>query len=246
MKKEVALKATNEMLHGKLLSVQDAEAVWGWSSPAGSIRARRRADMIIQSSNLGKNTRILEIGCGTGLFTEIFSQTEANITALDISEELLNKAMLRNLPATRVTFLKARFEEHDFKGQFDAVIGSSVLHHLELDTALEKIHAILKPGGIACFTEPNMLNPQIFLERNFRKLFPAVSADETAFIRCKFLRQLLAAGFQDVAIIPFDWLHPATPVFLIPFVKLMGGILEKIPIMKEFAGSLYIFARRKL
>jgi 2-polyprenyl-3-methyl-5-hydroxy-6-metoxy-1,4-benzoquinol methylase len=35
------------------------------------------------------------------------------------------------------------------EGPFDAVIGSSVLHHLEIEEAVPKIYALLKPGSAA-------------------------------------------------------------------------------------------------
>jgi SAM-dependent methyltransferase len=37
---------------------------------------------------------------------------------------------------------------------FDAVYGSSTLHHLNIDQAAKEVHRILKPGGHAVFREP--------------------------------------------------------------------------------------------
>lgn len=92
------------------------------------------------------------------------------------------------------------------------------------------------------FTEPNMLNPQIALQKNVpylkRKL--GDSPDETAFFRKKLHRSLIRHDFSNVSIIPFDWLHPATPIRLIPFVDSLGKFMEVTPILKEFAGSLYL------
>jgi len=178
------------------------------------------------------------------MFTEMFAQTRCNIVAVDISNDLLEKARLRNLPEERVQFINKRFEDCALEGPFDAVIGSSVLHHLEVVEALSKIYELLKPGGTLCFAEPNMLNPQIFAERKFRRFFPKISADETAFVRSSLKRSLEKTGFVDCAITPFDWLHPAVPEKLIPAVSATGRVLEKIPLIREFSGSLHISAMR--
>ena len=55
---------------------------------------------------------------------------------------------------------------------------------------------------------------------------------------------LRAHGFEDVRIVPFDWLHPATPPRLIGVVQAIGRVLERVPGAREFAGSLIITARR--
>jgi SAM-dependent methyltransferase len=156
----------------------------------------------------------------------------------------LEKARKRNLPAERVLFKESRFEDCDIDGPFDAVIGSSVLHHLDIETALAKIFNLLKPGGFLCFAEPNAINPQVFLMFRFRSYFPEVSPDENPFLRWRLKDKLIRAGFDVPEIIPFDWLHPATPPPLIDVVDKMGQMMEKIPFLREFAGSLLICARR--
>jgi len=241
------LRGEREIDHGKMLARGDPEITWGWKTPAGQLRARRRAELISSAARLGPGVLALEVGCGTGMFTEMFAQTGARLVAVDISAELLKKAYDRNLPPEKVQFREKRFEECDVDGPFDAIIGSAVLHHLELEESLARIQNLLRPGGIMSFAEPNMLNPQVFIERKFTFLRPwlsYVSPDETAFVRWKLGRMLREAGFSDVKIRPFDWLHPSTPTSLTGIVGGVGRILEKVPILREFAGSLHIVCRR--
>lgn len=238
-------RAEHEVSHGRWLAEQDTEKVWGWNTPAGRLRARRRAQKIIDGARIQPKSRVLEIGCGTGLFTAIFAATGAHVVAVDISPELLAKARQRNLPAAQVVFLEKRFEECELEGPFDAVIGSSVLHHLDIDQSIERIKALLKRGGRIGFAEPNMLNPQVYLERKFHYLpmFSYTSPDETAFIRWKLAAKLLDTGFHDITIEPFDWLHPFTPKHLIGAVQTVGRLIEAIPVAREFSGSLAISAQ---
>ncbi len=253
---------TNEIQHGEHLAAGDTEMLWGWGTPAGRKRAERRGLLISKSGKLGPGKRVLEIGCGTGMFTEIFAATGADVTAVDLSPELLVKARSRQLPTARIRFLEKPFEECDVDGPFDAVIGSSVLHHLDMRRALPKIFSLLKSGGYFSFAEPNMLNPQVWAERHFRQFFPYVSPNETAFVRWVLKRQMALLesnlahkekteiavidpfGFTSITIIPFDWLHPAVPPPLMEMVQGVGAFFEKMPFVREFAGSLLITARK--
>lgn len=235
-----------EWQHSRKLAMADTERIWGWSTPAGRVRAERRGALISRRAALQPAMQVLEIGCGTGLFTEIFARSGAVITAVDISEELIAKAMTRGLPRDRVSFMAVPFEDAFINREFDAVVGSSVLHHLQPDEALCRIFRLLKAGGIMVFAEPNMLNPQTILQKNlpFLKAMMGESPDETAFLPWKVRRLLEETGFVEVEVLPFDWLHPLTPRYLITMIANLGVCCERVPFLRYFAGSLLISARR--
>ncbi len=237
-------RAEHELSHGRRLAAGDPEATWGWGSAAGRARARRRAALIAEAAGLRPGLRVLELGCGAGLFSELFAAHGVELVATDLSPELLAHARARGL--ARVRFVERRVEEWS-EGPFDAVVGSSILHHLDLALALPRLHAALRPGGAAAFAEPNLLNPQVYLERRLRRLpwFSYVTPDETAFVRWSLRRALVDAGFVDVTVEPFDWLHPAVPAPLVGAVALLGGVLERVPLLREWSGSLLIRARRR-
>ena len=234
-----------------MLAASESEETWGWTTPAGQSRARRRADLIIDAAGVRPGQSVLEIGCGTGMFTERFAATGARIVAVDISPDLLAKAIDRRLPADRVRFEQRRFETLELSDPsiqawaaagFHAIIGSSVLHHLDIPAAIETCKRLLATGGRIAFAEPNLLNPQVWMERRFRSWFPYVSHDETAIVRWELQRQLDRAGFSDIVITPFDWLHPSTPPSLIRAVSGAGRVFEHVPGLREFAGSVLITA----
>jgi hypothetical protein len=89
-----------------------------------------------------------------------------------------------------------------------------------------------------------MLNPQIAIQKSIPwiKRKPGDSPDETAFFRWPLRRLLEQTGYRDVRIDPFDFLHPKTPIALIDHVNAVGRFLEQVPVISEFAGSLYIRA----
>ena len=187
---------------------------------------------------------VLELGCGTGYFTQELARSGADVTAIDVSPELLEIAR-SNCSAPNVRYQIENASALSYSDAvFDSVVGSSVLHHLEIKEALRDIYRVLKPGGTIYFTEPNMLNPQIAIQKNIpwikRKL--GDSPDETAFFRWPLRRLFEQTGYRDVRIDPFDFLHPKTPVPLIDYVSMLGRFLENVPLISEFGGSLYIRA----
>jgi SAM-dependent methyltransferase len=233
-----------EIEHGKYLVRTGAGEIWNWEGPAGKLRWRRRVQML--TSHLGPEMKVLELGCGTAYFTRELALTGASITAIDISPDLLEEAR-RNCPATNVRFeMQNAYALSYPDNSFDSVVGSSVLHHLELDEALEQIQRVLRPGGFIRFTEPNMLNPQIALQKNVPAIKKRLgdSPDETAFFRWPLQRRLERTGFRKVRIDPFDFLHPKTPRNWIPAVEKMSNVFEKIPLLREIAGSLFIRASK--
>jgi ubiquinone/menaquinone biosynthesis C-methylase UbiE len=237
-------RLNHEIEHGKKIS-KNAEDVWNWSSPAGKLRAERRARYFIEFGKISKNDKVLEIGCGTGLFTQkVHTSTSAKITATDLSEDLLNIARAK-VPG--VSFINDDAMDMKFESEsFDVVFGSSILHHLEMDTAMKEIYRVLKPNGRMIFAEPNMLNPQIFIQKNipFIKKWLGDSPDESAIVRWKFTKLMHNAGFKKINIFPYDFLHPITPVFLVPAVNKFGKLIEKIPFLKEIAGSVIIYGEK--
>lgn len=236
----------NEIEHGKFLASKGAESVWNWDSPAGRRRANRRADLLVNFGEISKDNKILEIGCGTGLFTGKIMELSGSkdVIAIDISPELLELAQKNHPDAV---FKLGDAMNLDFNdNSFDVVFGSSVLHHLDMEKTCKEILRVLKPGGRLVFAEPNMINPQIAIQKNipFIKKMLGDSPDETAINRWSFNKMLKRIGYKNINIIPYDFLHPITPNFLIPVVEGLGKVVEKIPVFREIAGSVIIVATK--
>jgi SAM-dependent methyltransferase len=235
-----------EIEHHRRIAAR-AEAVWNWDSPAGQRRADRRAALFVEHGDLRPGRRALELGCGTGVFLERVAPCGAEIRGLDLSEDLLERARTRLARFSNVGLDRGDAEELPYPvDHFDAVYGSSVLHHLDLDRALRAAFRVSKPGGRVVFAEPNSFNPQVYVMFNFESAKErfGVSPDERAFSRFHAHRALRAAGFTDVEVRPFDFLHPSTPLRWLDGVARLGRGLEHTPLLKEIAGSLLLTARK--
>jgi len=237
----------NEIEHGKFLAQGGAEAIWNWDSPAGKKRAQRRAELLVKYGKINSECKILEIGCGTGLFTgKIEALTGAkDITAIDISPELLEMAREKYKTPKFILGDAMQLEYPD--NTFDVVFGSSVLHHLDMEKTCKELLRVLKPGGRIAFAEPNMINPQIAIQKNipFIKKWLGDSPDETAINRWKFKKMLTHLGYVEVGIFPYDFLHPVVPSPLVNFTNNLSKVIEKIPVLKEIAGSVIIIGYKK-
>lgn len=241
MKKDLI---SHEIAHGEKIS-RNAEDIWGWSGIVGQKRADRRTQFFVDLGNITANSDVLEIGCGTGVFTEkVYAATKANITAIDVSAALLEQARqkLPNVKFAVENAMSLSFADNSF----DIVYGSSVLHHLDMPLAFAEFYRILRPAGKLVFAEPNMLNPQIFIQKNvpFIKRWMGDSPDETAIVRFKTVKLLKKTGYVNVKIFPYDFLHPIVPKPLVSAFSTIGQTIEKIPLLKEFAGSVIIYAEK--
>ena len=99
-----------------------------------------------QLSRLGD---VLELGCGTGKFTEAIAQNATSLIATDLSAELLEKARQRLIGNARVSFQKKNCMRTSFsQARFDTVFMANLIHVIENPRGvIRESHRILKPGG---------------------------------------------------------------------------------------------------
>lgn len=93
---------------------------------------------------------VLEIGCGSGFLTSQLATRfpNARITAIDISEKMIDLAKRRITAANRVTFICTDAEHFDYPENYDLVVSSSVFQWISnLQSLFSKIRQCTETGS---------------------------------------------------------------------------------------------------
>jgi 2-polyprenyl-3-methyl-5-hydroxy-6-metoxy-1,4-benzoquinol methylase len=244
-------------LHAAMSSIVDERGFnQGYElNSAQKLRLQRRARAIVSEMRLPAergsklDVHILELGCGTGeLAFELAKIAGARVTGVDRSRKFIDYASA-NYCHPNLGFLVANFSDSSDKavqGKYDYIVGNGILHHLyyRLDKFLPTLALWLRPGGRLIFWEPNLKNPYVFLIfkvaalRRMARLEPEEMAFTPGFIK----RELTTAGFCQVRAITRDFLLPNTPARLISSVVKIGDFLEKVPVLRGCAQSIFLTA----
>ena len=108
---------------------------------------------LIAQAELGDGMRVLEIGCGTGNLTTRAKRTHrgTELIGSDPDPKALARAQRKVRGMAGIRFEHAYAQRLPFADdQFDRVLSSMMLHHLDDDTkaaAVAEIHRVLRPGG---------------------------------------------------------------------------------------------------
>jgi ubiquinone/menaquinone biosynthesis C-methylase UbiE len=108
---------------------------------------------LIAQAELAPRLRILEIGCGTGNVTTRVKHAEphADVVGIDPDPLALARAQRKARGMRGIRFQRAYAQELPFAdGEFDRVLSSMMLHHLDDDVkagAVAEVHRVLRPGG---------------------------------------------------------------------------------------------------
>lgn len=98
-----------------------------------------------------KNAKVCDLGCGDGYGSYKLTQAGYEVTGVDVSEEMLEKAAAVNAGGS-AKFLKGDMENVPVKNrQFDAVLAINSLEWTESPlNVLNEMKRILKDDGIVC------------------------------------------------------------------------------------------------
>ncbi len=111
------------------------------------------SDLLKEKINLSEKLTLLDIGCGTGLSTQILLNSELGskineITLLDTSPNMLKYAEEKAKKWNKkYTVLNA--DVFSLKQKYDVIMICSVLHHIpDLEVFLKQVDSILESGGM--------------------------------------------------------------------------------------------------
>lgn len=229
--------------HNKRFSEEVRQPAWKFYSIERKSRSNFRDNIL----NNAKGKTFLELGTGKGNYAFEIKDAGGIVTGIDISDVAVKYAQKQAAELNAgesLRFFVMNAEEINFSNQFDFVIGSSILHHLDLDKSLIGISRVLKENGKGIFIEPLGMNPLI---NSYRKRTPEFrTVDEHPLRKADF--KIFSKYFDNVQLTFFHFTTLLTvPVRksrifnpLLGFFEFCDSILLKIPFIKYLSWQVVI------
>lgn len=153
---------------------------------------------IAHYGSINRNSRVLDIGCGTGRFTLMLSKvTKAEVYAIDPSEDMLDEAKKKD-KKKKVKWSKGIAEKLSLPNEyFDCVFMTFVFHQIKnRKKALVEIYRLLKSKGKCVF----MTTSYAHIKRSPLYMFPGLAKIDLARFPSlpEFKRILQKGGFSNV------------------------------------------------
>lgn len=138
-------------------SVQVQGQVWGVQARNGADLMERMSlpiyRVVLDKTNVGRETRLLDIGCGTGMAAQLAAKLGAHVTGLDASEAELVIARER---VPNGDFRSGEMEELPYAdASFDVVTKFNALQFADNPlNALREAKRVTRPGGYIAMVTP--------------------------------------------------------------------------------------------
>jgi ubiquinone/menaquinone biosynthesis C-methylase UbiE len=155
--------------------------------------------------------RYLDVGCGSGNYTCALAAKGLQMTGIDVSEEMLQKARCKS---SQVIWFQGDAKQLPFANQiFQGAICTLATHHIKpLQAALHEIFRVLENGKLVIFTATPEQMQHYWLWHYFPKMMRTGSEHMLSFTAIAELLQ--DAGFLDVTGSPFFVTNQLQDLFL--------------------------------
>lgn len=140
-----------------------------WWDPEGPVKTLHQVNPLrlqfIQQQQLLNGKKVLDVGCGGGVLSEAMATQGAEVTAIDMSDELIEIAKLHLLESqAKVDYKVTTAEAHasEFSGQYDIITCMEMLEHVpDPEAIIAAMSKMLAPSGLVFFSTLNR-NPKSF------------------------------------------------------------------------------------
>lgn len=205
-----------------------------------ALHVEKETSVIINVLRKKNKKEVVDFGSGTGRLTIPLLKDNIQTTAVDISRESLKKLMNLSKKIGKSGLLKISEKLPDSK--YDAIVGTDILHHVDLDEYFSLFGNKLKKGGLLVFSEPNIFNLSWFV---FITLF-LDWREEKRIIFCSSVnlkKKLKKYKFKNIKIICLGLL-PTIFFNKFPFLAKINYWLGSLPIINLFAYRIILQAEK--
>jgi ubiquinone/menaquinone biosynthesis C-methylase UbiE len=126
------------------------------SSNRRQIMASDIAKAIKNTKLLHHNMHLLDFGAGTGLLTKHLTPFVTEITALDLSQSMLDQldSNTHDWGGGKISTVHSDILEYSPNICFDGIVSSMSMHHVEdLDALFQKFYTLLRPNGFIAIAD---------------------------------------------------------------------------------------------
>ena len=210
----------------------------------------RLINTCVRLMGLKPGARVADLGCGSGVFSDLLQRAGYDCVGVDISPKLIALGR-RNYP--NVEFVEGDVERLPFPaGDFDGVLLSGLVHHFpDPSKCADEVFRVLRPGGHFVAFDPNRMNPFMYLYRDRSSPFYSsvgvtenerpVLAHETAEV---FRKAGFTVGTDYLSNLRYRYVASAKVRWLLPIYNAIDGVLFGLPIAQRFRSFVLTFGEK--
>jgi ubiquinone/menaquinone biosynthesis C-methylase UbiE len=150
---------------------------------------------------------VLEYGCGNASLGFELAPIAKEVIGIDISDVAIANAqrIAAHQRLANTKFVVDNAESMRFADDsIDVLMGSGIVHHLDIPRAMREVRRVLRPGGIAIFAEPLGHNPAV---NWYRARTPELRTPDEHPLLARDLREM-AQGFRSSKVTYFGFVAP--------------------------------------
>ncbi|WP_339895520.1 class I SAM-dependent methyltransferase [uncultured Algibacter sp.] len=154
------------------------------------------AERLLKNLNPKANGLYVDIGCGTGNYTNTFQEKGFNFIGIDPSEKMLEKAKQKN---KHIDWILGKAENITLKTKsIDGIIGSLTIHHWgDLEKSFDELYRVLKPNGhLVIFTSTPKQMKGYWLNHYFPKMIEDSMLQMPSFDHVE--KVMINSGFSKI------------------------------------------------
>ncbi len=192
----------------------------------------------VQLSGLAPGARVADLGCGSGVFTELLRRRGYQSVGLDISPKLV---ALGRRKYSGLELVEGDAENLPFESaSLDGVLLSGLVHHFPDPRRLVgEVKRVLKNGGRFVAFDPNRMNPFMWLYRDRTSPFYSsvgVTENERPVLAWRVAEVFRSEGFRVqsdyLAGLAYRYVASRRTRVLLPVYNFIDNIVFNLAIMQ--------------